>query len=179
MREPDNIKEICKLKPDFIGYIFFRDSKRYVGEAPDHEIFRIPGESIKKVGVFVNEDPENVMRLFEKYNLDLVQLHGDESPECCYYLAQKGIPIIKAFKPFQSGTGIALEACIEQIKYILFDNPTDQYGGSGQKFDWNLIRNYSVPLHFFLSGGIGPGDAEQVSSFRHDWLFALDINSRF
>lgn len=179
MRDRKNVGELCALGPDFIGYIFYPGSKRYVGDDPDMEIFRIPGEIITKVGVFVNEDADKILQKVEKFGLDMVQLHGSESPEYCMHLSEKGVSIIKAFSPLKADSTNQLGNYIEQIKYILFDNPTTTYGGSGRKFNWDLINSYSTPFPFLLSGGIGPEDGGAVRSIQHDWLYAVDINSRF
>jgi len=179
MRDRDNIRELCMLLPDFIGFIFYPGSARYVGENPDPDIFRIPATNIGKVGVFVDEDLDNLCFLFEKYHLDLVQLHGSETPEYCFQLFERGIPIIKTHIPTGDNFSAQINNYMEQVKYILFDTPSETYGGSGRKFNWDLTCNYSTPLPFFLSGGIGPDDVELIKGIQHDWFYAVDINSRF
>lgn len=179
MRDSSNIAELCELGPDFIGYIFYPGSKRYVGDRPDSEIFKIAGPSIKKVGVFVDEDADQILRKVEKYGLDMVQLHGTESPEYCFRLVENEISVIKAFSPVRTNSPHNIGDYIELVKYILFDTPGDSFGGSGEKFNWELIMDYSIPFPFILSGGIAPEDAEAVKAIQHDWLYAVDVNSRF
>jgi phosphoribosylanthranilate isomerase len=174
---PGNIEEVCALEPDFAGYIFYPDSQRYVGENPDPAIFMIPGDGTARVGVFVNEEIPAIRNMFDRYLLDLVQLHGNESPGYCMQLVEAGIPVIKALNPHSA----EMEGCAygEVVHYLLYDNPGDGYGGSGQKFDWNLLNGIDIPLPFLVGGGIGPGDAELVRELGHPSLFGVDLNSRF
>ncbi len=177
--EPENIEQVCHLGPDFVGYIFYRDSKRYVGDKPDPAIFKIPPQGTRKVGVFVNEKIEEVLRVFEVLTLDLVQLHGDESPGYCHDLKQAGIPVIKAISPLKARQNRMMEEYSPGIRYFLFDTPSQQYGGTGRKFDWSLLENIAMPAPFLLSGGIGPGDEVRIKEIRQDHMFGVDISSRF
>ncbi|RPI43460.1 MAG: phosphoribosylanthranilate isomerase, partial [Bacteroidetes bacterium] len=136
MRDRGNLQKVCLLGPDMVGYIFFGGSKRYVGEDPDPGIFEIPGRDILKVGVFVNDTPENVRRIFLKYGLDLVQLHGDETPEYCGILSGSGVPVIRAMDPAKIA-GRVPGAYSGTVRYFLFDTPGKGYGGTGRQFDWD------------------------------------------
>jgi len=177
MREEENIRQLCQLPIHFIGFIFYPKSLRYAGEMPV-EVTRCIPEHIKKVGVFVDAPLDEVQSVFERHRLDLVQLHGTESPEFCYALKRQGIPVVKSFAAVEN---VLLQcASYQQVcDYMLFDTPTIQHGGSGKKFDWSLLQNRQLPLPFFLSGGIGPDDAGQIKQFCHPQLFAVDVNSRF
>lgn len=177
MRSPRNLEQVCALQPDFVGYIFYAPSKRYVGEAPDPELFRVPGPAIRKVGVFVNESREQVKRTFEERQLQLVQLHGDETPEYCQALSREGIPLIKAMD-VRSDPGF-MEEYREHVEFFLFDTPGRGYGGTGRKFDWNLLRKLPSSYTFLLSGGIGPDDAGALRSIPHKGLLGVDLNSGF
>ncbi len=185
MRYPDNLEEVCALGPDYVGYIFYPGSKRYVGEEPDRALFRIPTQEIKKVGVFVNDEVHNVIRICEEFGLDLVQLHGSESPAYCRSVKDAGISIIKAFDPglvpgeTDPVNIYRLEDYSELVKLFLFDTPGPGYGGSGQKFDWNLVLGASISFPFLLSGGIGPDDAMAINKLGHGALHGIDVNSRF
>lgn len=179
MLYPENIREVNTLKPDFIGYIFFPASKRYVGDQPDPAIFRIPDRGIEKVGVFVNEDFSEVKRCFEKYHLDMIQLHGTESPQYCRELNSAGIPVIKVLNPMSLHDGKNLHEYGEIVKYFLIDTPGEGFGGTGQKFDWALLNSLSFPVPFLLSGGIGPQDYAPVRQIDHADLFGIDVNSKF
>jgi len=176
---PGNIEEVCALGPDFVGYIFYPGSKRFVGTKPDPAIFRIPQPEIAKVGVFVDEDISRVKQIYSQCQLDLVQLHGNESPQYCRILKDEGIGVIKAFKP-DSVQGIrSIENYPDGMRYILFDTPGSELGGTGQKFDWDLLDGLSLPFPFLLSGGIGPEDGESIRKIEHEALFGVDVNSRF
>jgi phosphoribosylanthranilate isomerase len=176
---PGNIEEVCTLGPDFVGYIFYPGSKRFVGTTPDPVIFRIPQPEIAKVGVFVDEDISRVKQIYSQCQLDLVQLHGNESPQYCRILKDEGIAVIKAFKP-DSVQGIrSIENYPDGMRYILFDTPGKELGGTGQKFDWDLLDGLSLPFPFLLSGGIGPEDGESIRKIEHEALFGVDVNSRF
>ncbi|MDR1810493.1 MAG: phosphoribosylanthranilate isomerase [Prevotella sp.] len=177
MKEPENIRRLAQLPVDFMGLIFYPKSPRYAGELPPEALSVLP-ERIKKVGVFVNEQAETVLACMEKYTLDYVQLHGDESVETCKLIREK-YPVIKAFSIYDEAdlgkTANYQDAC----DYVLFDTKTPQYGGSGQKFDWKILDAYTGRLPFFLSGGISPEDAEQLKTIHHPLLYAVDLNSKF
>jgi phosphoribosylanthranilate isomerase len=179
LRDPGNIEQVCRLGPDMVGYIFYPHSGRYVGADPDPAMFRIPRPPVRKVGVFVNEPLLAVQRTFEKYHLDLVQLHGEESPEYCMALAGSEIPVIKAFGPGIIGNREEIAEYVEQVSYFLFDSRGPGYGGTGEQFDWDLLQRFSIPFPFILSGGLAPEDASRISVLEHDWLWGVDLNSRF
>lgn len=179
MLHPENIEQVCSLEPDFVGYIFYRESKRYVGKEPDPAIFRIPPQGTGKVGVFVNEKISVVRRIFESCQLDLAQLHGNESPEYCMSLVESGIPVIKAIDPGSVTSKGNIADYVELVRYFLFDTQGEGYGGTGRQFNWDLLDRFSIPFPFLLSGGIGPGDGDAIGKIGHEWLFGIDVNSRF
>jgi len=177
MVSPRNLEQVCALEPDFVGYIFYSGSARFVGASPDPSLFNIPAPAIRKVGVFVNETLTSVKRTFELHQLQLVQLHGDESPEYCRMLSKDGIPVIKAL---DAGTDRSrLEEYREFVTCFLFDTPGPGHGGTGRKFDWDLLKEIPSSPSFLLSGGIGPGDARTVLELDHRGLLGVDVNSRF
>ncbi len=179
LTDPENTIEIANVSPDFLGFIFYPGSKRYVGNKPKESLFcKIP-PGILKTGVFVNEQPLKIINTMNLYGLDIVQLHGNESPEYCNTLKKKGLVIIKAFEISNSFSFKVLEQYIKACEYFLFDTKTGSQGGSGLKFDWRKINEYNLNKQFLLSGGIGPEDASQVKEINHKYLFAVDINSRF
>ncbi len=175
MREPKNLEQLCSLEPDFVGYIFYPKSKRFVGVRPDPALFKIPPVEILKVGVFVNEEIDRVEQLVEEHELDLVQLHGNETPEYCGMLKGHGIQVIKALNP----GGSDIEAYAEVVQTLLFDTPGPGWGGTGQKFDWSLLKQQNVALPYILSGGIGPEDARAIGELKQKYLLGIDLNSRF
>jgi phosphoribosylanthranilate isomerase len=141
------------------------------------------GDRINKVGVFVNESPDQVKRAIEDCGLYLVQLHGDETPKYCEKMADF-IGVIKAFR-IQPGDDILWKIKDYQdiVDFFLFDTAGAGYGGTGKKFDWSALQDLNIGKPFFLSGGIGPTDAPSVIDFSRQKaskdLFALDLNSKF
>jgi phosphoribosylanthranilate isomerase len=179
MREPENILEVAELKPDLMGFIFYQYSSRFIDKILDHEIIAKLPPQIRKAGVFVNADFEEITGTIRKYSLDIVQLHGNERPELCSRLRETGIQVIKAFN-IKESTGFKL--CSEFIPwtdYFLFDALTSDYGGSGNKFDWEILGKYDLGHPFFLSGGINPGDVNNILEITNRAFYGIDLNSRF
>lgn len=178
MREAENIRQIEALGIDWMGFIFWPKSSRYVSHRPAY----LPSQC-KRVGVFVDADIEDVKAKVKEYALDIIQLHGSESPSYIADLralcSDDAIVIIKAlniadtddFETTKSYTGI--------VDYFLFDTKAKMVGGNGTKFDWSVLSAYSGDTPFLLSGGIGPDDAGQIRDFRHPQLAGIDLNSRF
>lgn len=177
MREEDNIRLLCQLPIDYIGFIFYPHSKRYVGEMPARNVQLVP-KTIKRVGVFVDATLDAIKMAFDRYQLDLVQLHGSENPEFCFAIKNIGIPIIKAFAANKSNLS-QLQSYQQVCDFLLFDTPTSQHGGSGSKFDWTILQQYDIPLPFFLSGGLSTADVHEIRLFHHPQFYAIDVNSRF
>lgn len=177
MRDPQNLEQLCELAPEYVGFIFYPPSKRFVGTDPDRALFDIPGAGIKKAGVFVNEDFGRLINTVEKYGLEVVQLHGEESPEYCLRLSREPVELIKALDPGLSA--VEVQKYLGLVDLFLFDSAGPAYGGSGQKFDWNLLENSGLSVPFLLSGGIGPGDAGMIKALDFKGLMGVDINSRF
>lgn len=172
MREAENIREVEALGIDVIGFIFWPKSSRCVSTHPDY----LPVNA-KRAGVFVNEDIEQVKRIAVDYALDIIQLHGNESPEYARNLCNW--IVIKAFN-------IASEEDLEStviydgaVDYFLFDTKGKAVGGNGEKFDWEVLASYNGQTPFILSGGIGPDDTERVRTFYHPQCIGIDLNSRF
>jgi phosphoribosylanthranilate isomerase len=179
MRESDNIKAIAKLKPDFMGFIFHPGSPRFADDLLDREtLSSLPGD-IRKTGVFVNSEFKEILSKVTKYSLNVAQLHGDESAELCRRLRNKGIQVIKVFRIHERTDFAKLSDFIDCTDYFLFDTMTAKHGGSGQKFDWNLIYKYDAGHPFLLSGGIGPMDADEIKGITNPYFKGIDINSRF
>ncbi len=176
MRDPENILLISSLLPDYLGLIFYPGSDRYVND-PDQlvDVLSQP-RTYRLTGVFVNEKLETILDLHAKLSFDAVQLHGEESPELCDQIRNKGLTVIKAI-------GVANEkdliGCIQyrdQIDYFLFDTKTDTQGGSGIKFDWKILLAYDEQIPFLLAGGIQPKD---MSFPDHPYFAGVDLNSQF
>jgi phosphoribosylanthranilate isomerase len=179
MRDPVNIKLISDAKPDFIGFIFYPGSPRYVGEDPGTGIFNYVPDGIKKTGVFINEDNLRIHDLSVTCGLDTIQLHGEESPVSCMQLKTHGLTIIKAFNIDGDFNFDTLVKYMPVCDYFLFDTKSIISGGSGKKFNWRILEEYFLDKPFFLSGGIGPEDTDSVKKLENSGLFAVDINSCF
>lgn len=175
MRESENISELMTLKPDYIGFIFYDKSKRFVADFPQIEI----PSTTKKVGVFVNETIEEIGEKVQKYDLDFVQLHGNETPEFCEKLASKNIKIIKAFSVGENFDFSVTKPFEKHVALFLFDTKGNNYGGNGIKFNWDLLQNYTEKTSFLLSGGISKNDAAEIKKFKHPVFLGIDINSGF
>ena len=178
MKFPNNIDEVGELQPDFMGFIFYPKSKRFVGENFSPELIQNLPKSTKKVGVFVNESPEIILKKVNKYKLDFVQLHGNESVTDCKFLKSKNIEIIKAFSVDETFDFAVLKSYEAVCDYFLFDTKTPTYGGSGKTFDWQLLEKYSLNKPFFLSGGLSLESIEIIKKLNYPMLVGLDFNSQ-
>lgn len=178
MKVPENIKQVAALQPDLMGFIFYPKSPRYV-EPLDAETMTALPESIRKIGVFVNEDLERILTLTYKYKLDGVQLHGTENTTICRKLKEAGLLVLKAF-PIADAYNFKVTGAYEGVcDYFLFDTKTATYGGSGQKFDWGILNEYKGETAFLLSGGIGADDADAILKINHPKMAGIDLNSKF
>lgn len=179
MKNPQNIEEVVRLKPDFMGFIFYSKSKRFIGDFLDPKIIHLISPDIQKVGVFVNESFENLVDIQKKYSLDYLQLHGEESVELCERLKKSGCKIIKVFSVGNDFDFSQTKEYEEYCSYFLFDTKGDNYGGNGIAFNWQLLNNYPSEVPYFLSGGIGLENLEMIKEINSSFLYAVDVNSRF
>ncbi len=178
MKYPENIQELNKLSIDYMGMIFYQKSPRYIDYQLCQNVGNIDSSNIKRVGVFVNSTVDYIVEMIDRYKLDLIQLHGNESPDFCAEL-NKFIPIIKAFSISEASDFEQTKAYEGLRGYFLFDTKTSQYGGSGKKFDWNILDAYDEDTPFFLSGGISAEDVKQIKAIKHPRLYGVDLNSKF
>lgn len=186
MRNPQNIKSLAELIPDFMGLIFYPKSKRYLSD-PDKSVLSSLPASIKLTGVFVDEQEEAVVQKVINYGLSAVQLHGLESPSYCENLRiqlQDRLPdfkidLIKAFGVYPGFDFSTLELYNEVVDYFLFDTKTSEHGGSGIAFDWTILDRYVGEKMFFLSGGLGPENIDGIFNLATKKIYALDLNSKF
>lgn len=172
MRDAENIREVENLGIDMMGFIFWPKSKRYVSEFPEN----MPIYA-KRVGVFVDESIEQVKQIADDYALDIIQLHGSESP--AYAQELREWEVIKAFNIATKKDLEATKPYEGIVDYLLFDTKGQSVGGNGEKFDWSVLESYDGKTPFLLSGGIGPDDAERVKMFNHPQCIGIDLNSRF
>ncbi|RZM21658.1 MAG: phosphoribosylanthranilate isomerase, partial [Pedobacter sp.] len=164
MREAGNIAELTKIGPDYMGFIFYRESKRFVGSI-DPDLIRSLPVDIKATGVFVNEQLPVIAAAIIEFKLAAVQLHSAETPELCESLKIQfpDVELIKAFGVDESFNFELLNNYERTVDYFLFDTKTEQHGGSGRSFDWEKLKQYAGEKPYFLSGGIG---LEQLSAIK-------------
>lgn len=181
----DQIYELIELKVDFLGFIFYEKSLRYVlNQLSLEQISNI--EYPRKVGVFVNENVDRIIEISEKAELNFIQLHGDESEDFILELRQKLNSEVKIIKVIRVGSQKAeIKSQLEkisnlkyQISNILFDTDSKAFGGTGKAFDWKILNDIKIPVPYFLSGGISLENINQLSTINHQPI-ALDINSKF
>lgn len=179
MKEIGNVREVCELSPDYIGFIFYPGSKRFVGADPDPELFEMVPPGVNKTAVFVDEAPEKIIDIAARFQIKQVQLHGKETTGICRQLKASGLTVIKAIPGDQVTNGTMLDNYASVCDYFLFDTPVSTHGGSGRKFDWSFLEGKSFQLPYFLSGGIDVDDADAILAFNSKDLYAVDVNSRF
>lgn len=179
--ELKQLQQLDGLDIDFAGLIFYKESPRYVGDKlPGKEVKKADFD-LKKVGVFVNPELIDVLDAIDEYGLEVVQLHGDESPEMCDDLSGE-VEVIKAFRITGDENIDELVAPYDSVcDYYLFDTGglKESIGGTGKQFDWSILTKAKIEKPFFLSGGIGVSDAAKIKSFKHPDFFGVDINSLF
>ena len=178
MREPENIMQVAALNPDYMGFIFYPASKRFADNLNEGILRNLP-RTIKKTGVFVKAPFNEIIEKVKKYQLDAVQLHGNEPSELCGQIRLEGIEVIKAFGIDESFDFGMLNAYEETTDYFLFDTKTPAHGGSGKVFNWDLLKKSQSKKGYFLSGGLGIENIGTLSDFDAANLYALDLNSRF
>ena len=179
MRDSANIQEVAALKPDLMGFIFYPKSKRYVGESFNPETVHSLMPEIQTAGVFVNVEIESMLCIAKKYRFDHVQLHGNESPGYCKETQEEGFKVIKAFGLYNDFDWNVLQPYQKVCNYFLFDTSTKDYGGSGQKFNWEMLSQYKLQHPFMLSGGISPDDVAHIKNLNNPYVAGIDINSKF
>lgn len=175
MREDENIHQLTQLAIDYIGHIFYPKSTRYIADAK----LLNSNSNIKKTGVFVNVSFEEIIQAIESYQLQSIQLHGDESVELIQQLNQSGVEIIKAFGVNNDFVWNSIAPYLDHIDYLLFDSKSAQYGGTGERFNWDKLKEYPYDKPYFLSGGLSLENIQEAVEFEDSRLIGLDLNSRF
>lgn len=178
-RDPEAIQSIASLEPDYMGFLFYPDSPRHMENVlRPLDLQELPG-SIEKVGVFVNEEVEVVPEKAQYWGLDMVQIHGDESPAYFAELKKAGLRAIKVFRVEEKEDLAQMDPYVPYCEMFLFDTKGKVYGGTGRPFDHSILEGVDVPLPFLLSGGISHLDGEVIRSLGQPALAGVDINSRF
>ena len=174
MREPGNIREIGAIGPDYMGFIFYPKSPRFVG--PEFSVHELK-QNITPVGVFVNESINNIKADLARIGSRIAQLHGHESADDCKRLKDADIAVIKAIAVGPEFDTSVLKEYGSAVDYFLFDTKGKLFGGNAVKFDWKLLTRYDGDIPFFLSGGIGVADVGALDDLDHAKLYAVDLNS--
>lgn len=184
MTSAEQVLQLDEMGVEFAGFIFYPKSPRYVYKfMPRPEIKKIKGKGINKVGVFVNAPIEEVLETVDDCGLYIVQLHGDETPKYCEKIADY-VTVVKAFRLREDDNILwKVKDYQEVADMFLFDTEGAGYGGTGRKFDWNMLHGLNIRKPFFLSGGIEHDDTDKLKEFvknpvAHD-LFSIDVNSKF
>ncbi|MDR3712151.1 MAG: phosphoribosylanthranilate isomerase [Puia sp.] len=183
MTQLDQVRQLDEMGVDFAGFIFYPKSPRYVVRHLSGEQLKKAKLKLGKVGVFVNATYDEVMKQVDSYGLDMIQLHGDETPRFCEQLAN----YITVIKVFRLGEDDPIDWLIrpyqESCDMFLFDTEGVGYGGTGKKFNWDVLKASVIDKLFFLSGGIEPGDVGRLKVFAKEpvakKLFSIDVNSKF
>ena len=178
MKYPQNIETVSSLNPDMMGFIFHPNSPRYVERLDSKALHSIP-ENILKIGVFVNQKFVDTYLMIERYKLDGVQLHGDETVEYCKSFKELNLKVLKSFPVSVANDFDYTKEYEGACDYFLFDAKTPDYGGAGIKFDWNILSEYIGMTPFILSGGISIDDIEEIKKINHPKFAGVDINSKF
>ncbi|TDG36523.1 phosphoribosylanthranilate isomerase [Pedobacter changchengzhani] len=180
MKFASNIAAVADLAPDYLGFIFYEKSPRFISDVSAELIKYVPAE-IKTVGVFVDEDLLKVKEKVNLLNLKAVQLHGKESPAYCIELKASfsHLEVIKAFGIDENFDFSILDEYVNGVDYFLFDTKTATHGGSGKTFSWQILTKYTLAKPYFLSGGIDLEQIIAIAEIEDARLYALDINSRF
>jgi phosphoribosylanthranilate isomerase len=184
MTNAEQVLQLDEMGVEFAGFIFYPKSPRYVYRfMPKAEIKKIKGKNINKVGVFVNATIDEVLEAVDDCGLYIVQLHGDETPKYCEKIANY-VTVVKAFRLREDDNVLwKVKDYTDIADMFLFDTEGAGYGGTGKKFDWNVLKGLNIGKPFFLSGGIGPDDVEKLRDFSQEPvakdLFSIDVNSHF
>jgi len=175
MRDVNNIAQVASFRPDYMGFIAYPGSPRYIGEE-----FIMPTtlpSGIRRVGVFVNEKTEMIVQKTSALGLDYVQLHGHETPDQCMRLKDEGLKIIKVFSVDDDFDFESTQLYTSSADYFLFDTKGRYFGGNAKTFNWELLKRYNQKVPFFLSGGLSPENIGFIANLKGMNLHALDINS--
>ena len=179
MKETENITEISTLQPDYLGFIFWEKSKRNMTLDAIPEL----PETIKKVGVFVDASIQEIAAKINQYQLDVIQLHGNESVIFCRNVKKLGVEVIKVFSMNSNFNFSLVKEYVLVVDYFLFDTKGKLPGGNGVTFDWKILENYHCDTPYFLSGGIGTTEIDGLKEFLKspaaNKCYGIDINSRF
>jgi phosphoribosylanthranilate isomerase len=173
MKDAENIRAVAGLHPDYMGFIFYKNSPRYVGDD-----FQLDESDVtESVGVFVNEAKGEILKRLNSINSNIAQLHGNETPMQCDDLKSRGITVIKVFSIDDDFDFKTVEPYEEVSDYFLFDTKGKLYGGNARAFNWDKLKEYDQSIPFFLSGGLNPENVKQIHVLDNMNIHAIDLNS--
>jgi phosphoribosylanthranilate isomerase len=179
MKDPINRQALEVLPIDIFGFIFYPPSPRNVNPDDLSNLRKLTDTQKNKAGVFVDSTAEQIMEIIQLAGLTYVQLHGSESPGFCGQIRRTGVSVIKAFRVNEQFDFAKTKPYQGTVDFLLFDTRAEKPGGTGKKFNWQILEKYKIDIPFFLSGGIGPADAESIINFKHSMLYGIDLNSGF
>ena len=179
MKYGQNIIDLITIKPNWIGFIFYEKSPRFISHLSPSLINRLKKSTIHTVGVFVNASITYITDKVKLFGLDYVQLHGSERLEEAILLKEKEYKLIKVFSVLDTLPLEEIKRWEETADYLLFDRKTKKYGGSGLQFNWDILGDYQGDTPFLLSGGISLEDISNIHDLNHSKLVGVDVNSRF
>jgi len=175
MRDTQNIYNLIDLGVDYMGMIFYAKSPRYIESLPEIHNYK----NVKKVGVFVNANETEIMDKVREFDLQVVQLHGQEEVNICKNLKYQGLEVFKAFGISDDFDFVNVKSFEDYCDMFIFDTKTKVHGGSGKKYNWSKLDEYKGDTPFLLSGGIGPNDIDEVLKINHQNYAGVDLNSGF
>ena len=179
MKYNNNVRDIAVLRPDYMGFILYPYSPRYAGDKITRVVMDKLPPTIQKIGVFVNQRTTAIMRRMDEMGFNYAQLHGDETLADVRRLTKAGHKVIKVFRIDNDFDFAEVEPFVPHVSFFLFDTKGEKYGGTGKKWNWDKLNDYTYPVKFFLSGGIGPNDVHTIKSINHPMLEGVDVNSHF
>lgn len=179
MRDQKNISDVLTLQPDYLGFIMYPPSSRFIERNDVSFLEKEWDIPTKRVGVFVNESVENILNMTDKYHFDVIQLHGKETPEEAKLLKEKGLEIFKVFGIKDTFDFSELTPYESYVDAFLFDTKSKQHGGTGKAFDWGVLKQYKSKKPFFLSGGVSLENIKDLTILEDLPFKGIDVNSKF
>jgi phosphoribosylanthranilate isomerase len=179
MKLPANRELLEELPIDYFGFIFHPGSPRFVGDYEEDTMIELLHTPKFRTGVFVDVTAAEIIRKAGKYNLTHIQLHGRETPEVCDEIGRNGFKVIKSFSVHPVFDFSECFPYVRKCDFFLFDTKGKLPGGTGEKFNWQILNDYHLEVPFFLSGGIAPGDETAIAAINHPMLYGIDLNSGF
>lgn len=160
LKDSENLKAAIDAGAAFVGFVFFEGSPRNIDFHTAANLRQLTPESVKAVGLFVNPDDETLEKFAVGLKLDMIQLHGDETPDRVMDIKRAfGIPVMKAIRIGDKDDLQQLDEFQPVADWLLFDVKVEgEHGGTGKSFDWSLLRRRKIEKPWMLSGGLNAGN---------------------